>query len=182
MKGHRQSGGHWNAALDLAAGSSDRLDSSACCPGSGEGSAKGILFIIRDILQEKRGGAAISCLRHQRNGGRWGRKAAAVPSHPSTRLNYNWLGFSSVQYCTLWRALKSGGNRNWFVPSLLSLVPAGMVLRRHQNQARSCFRRPQLLLRRSAASLQDPNDSRISREYANSNGEHHREAENQRHE
>jgi len=62
------------------------------------------------------------------------------------------------------------------------LVAAGMVLRRHENQAGSCFRLPRLLLRGTAASLQDPEDCRISSEHANSNGEHYRKAQNQRHE
>jgi len=62
------------------------------------------------------------------------------------------------------------------------LVAAGVVLRRHENQAGSRFDRPQLLLGCPAASLQDSDDSRISREHANSNGERNRKAENQRHE
>src|SRR5579862_5957722 len=55
-----------------------------------------------------------------------------------------------------------------------------MVLRRHEKQPWTGFHRP--WLRGTATSLQDPKDCRISCEHANSNGEHYRDAENQRHE
>ena len=63
-----------------------------------------------------------------------------------------------------------------------SLVAAGMVLRGHQDQPRSCIRGPQLLLRRPPTGLQYSEYSRIGRENANSNGERYSEAEYQRHE
>src|ERR1700722_2268172 len=46
MNGHRQSGGHWNVAFGLVTRSSGSLGSSACVPGSGDGSPKEILLII----------------------------------------------------------------------------------------------------------------------------------------
>jgi hypothetical protein len=60
------------------------------------------------------------------------------------------------------------------------LIAAGVILGRHQNQPRTRFRRPHL--RRRAARLQNADYRRISREYANPDGEDYREAENQRHE
>jgi hypothetical protein len=50
MNGHRQSGGHWNVALDLAVRSSDFLGSLGCWSGSGEGSVNGTLFFIPATL------------------------------------------------------------------------------------------------------------------------------------
>jgi hypothetical protein len=46
MNDHRQSGGHWNVALDLAVRSSDFLGSLGCRSGSGEGSINGTLFFM----------------------------------------------------------------------------------------------------------------------------------------
>jgi hypothetical protein len=54
-----------------------------------------------------------------------------------------------------------------------------MVLRRHENQSRSCFRRP--LLRRSPASLQDADDCAVSRQNANPDRQYYGETKNQRH-
>ena len=70
-------------------------------------------------------------------------------------------------------------NREWLLDKLF-LIATGMVLRRHENQPRTRLRRPHL--RRPSASLENADHCRISREHANSNGEHYCEAENQRHE
>jgi hypothetical protein len=71
-----------------------------------------------------------------------------------------------------------------------SLVAAGVVLRRNQDQARARFHGARLLLRlllclrprAPAECMQDANDCRISGENANSNGRDHRDAKNERHE
>jgi hypothetical protein len=62
------------------------------------------------------------------------------------------------------------------------LVAAGVVLRRNQHQAWTNFRGPRCLLRCPAKGMQDADDRRVSNEYANTHGEHYREAENERHE
>jgi len=60
------------------------------------------------------------------------------------------------------------------------LVPADMVLRRHENQLRAHFR--WLRLRRAATGMQDANDCEVSRQYADPDGSGYSEAEDQRHE
>jgi hypothetical protein len=48
MNGHTQSGGHWNAAFRVITSRSDGFGTSQQSSRSGDGSAKGILFIKRD--------------------------------------------------------------------------------------------------------------------------------------
>jgi hypothetical protein len=67
-------------------------------------------------------------------------------------------------------------------PGLGRLIPASMVLRRHENQPWAGFRGTLLQLRSPSASLQNADHRYISREHANSNGERYREAQNQGHE
>ena len=62
----------------------------------------------------------------------------------------------------------------------MNLVSAGLVLRGHEEQARSCSRG--LCRRRRTARLQDSDDCGISRDNANSDRGDYRNAENQRHE
>jgi hypothetical protein len=61
------------------------------------------------------------------------------------------------------------------------LVPAGVVLRRHENQSVSCFR-GRLWLRGSATHFKNADHGHVRGEDANPNGHSYRNAENQRHE
>jgi hypothetical protein len=84
--GHRQSGGHWNAALGLVVRGSTLVGSVERWSGSAAGTLAGVLFIWLILLpgkrlsSEKRGGASLlPRLRHQEeSGGRWGDRP--VPS------------------------------------------------------------------------------------------------------
>jgi hypothetical protein len=64
------------------------------------------------------------------------------------------------------------------------LVPADMVLRRHENQLRARFCRLglRLRLRRAPTGMEDANDGEVSRKYADPDRSGYGEAEDQRHE
>ena len=61
-----------------------------------------------------------------------------------------------------------------------TLVPAGVVLRRHENEPWAAF--GGAMLRRAATYIQNANDCDISRQNADANRGGYGEAENQRHE
>jgi hypothetical protein len=76
VNGHRQSGGHWNAAFGLLAMSSDDVGSPQWSSRSGDGSTNGILRIMGNALPTA--WRSVPSLRHQQERAVDGEGAASV--------------------------------------------------------------------------------------------------------